>query len=116
MTAATPATTPSGAALVARLGVLPGETLPAAWTRHVRAALAGRSRAAAAAQLGVTVRTVARWVAWLDAEGGGAPVGVRDRDARGPGSCGGTSPATRSKIATAAHVAEERPLPHRAVA
>jgi len=102
----TPATTPSGVALVARLGLLPGETLHAAWARHVRAALAGRSRVEAAAELAVTIRTLARWVAWMDAEGGGAPVGAVDRDARGPGSRGGCSPATRSKTAAAARASK----------
>jgi hypothetical protein len=60
----------------------------------VRAALSGRSRAAAAELLGVDLRTLQRWRAHLDANGG-APVGAWPRGAEGAGSRGGTSPATR---------------------
>jgi hypothetical protein len=88
-----PSQNPAGAALVARTEALPSELAAATWERVVRAALTGRSRAAAAELLGEDVRTVQRWRAWLDANGG-APVGAWSRAARGAGARGGSSPAT----------------------
>ena len=94
--AAHPSQTPAAQAMLAARAaeVIVGESVADTWERIVRAALAGRSRAAAAALLGVDVRTVQRWRAHLDAHGG-APVGAWSREAEGAGSRGGTSSATR---------------------
>jgi hypothetical protein len=91
-----PSQTRTGAALVAHHEPQRrrGETNAALWERVVREALSGRSRREATALLVVPdTRTVARWVAWL-AEHGGAPVGAFDRQSKGTGARGGTSPAT----------------------
>lgn len=58
-------------------------------------ARAGRTRADVAAELGVSRRTLLRWLADLRALGVVIP-GAEDPSARGAGARGGTSPATRS--------------------
>lgn len=92
-----PALAPVAAALLDRHAAdrRAGESAPQHLERLLLAR-AGRTRADVAAELGVPLRTLLRWLADLRALGVVIP-GALDPDARGAGARGGTSPATRSR-------------------